>query len=261
MDLWNDPNVDPRLIAILNAARGTGLPEGYDARFISGYRPGDPRNHGKGLAGDIEIIDPQGNVVPNYQKASSFNTYKAFADAAREQQQKLYPELNDQFRWGGYFSGPKGKYGAMDLMHFDISKTPMAGGSWASGLTPQQAAMWGIKNQPQQVAQNNPAAAPMPAPSAASLPAPVVSPAIPTAPPATPLQPQGLLQRVQSGTPSPLAVSMGLSAPTANTMGNLGGLLSSMLGAQQQAPQAPQGYEHRPDDPRKYQDIFGGLFA
>ena len=62
-------------------------------------------------------------------------------ETIRMVQMEKYPELADQFRWGGYFSGPKGKYGAADLMHFDLgggNGLGMAGGSWEGGLTPAQ---------------------------------------------------------------------------------------------------------------------------
>lgn len=76
-----------------------------------------------------------------------------------------------------------------------------------------------------------------------------------------PATPQTLMGRLQSGTPSPLATSLGMSAPTANTVGNIGGLLAAFAGGgSQPAAQAPAGYENRPD-PRKLEELFGGLLA
>ncbi|MBB3521040.1 hypothetical protein [Rhizobium sp. BK456] len=138
-------NVDPRLVDILNkAAEATGM----TVQAYSGFRPGDKRQHGSGHATDIRIIGPDGKEVPNYQSPEAFSAYEALAQAARAIQMRDHPELEKQFRWGGYFSGDKGKYGAMDLMHFDLGgsdKLGMAGGSWDGGLTKDQAAIWGMK--------------------------------------------------------------------------------------------------------------------
>jgi muramidase (phage lysozyme) len=137
-----NPDVDPRLYAILQQAATTSP---YEVRLISGRREGDPRFHGKGMATDIQLYDPAtGQVLDNYQSGKYFSQYQQFANEARRAQMQQYPELADKFRWGGYFSGPKGKYGALDLMHFDVGGVPTAGGTWESGITPQQAAQYGI---------------------------------------------------------------------------------------------------------------------
>lgn len=134
--------VDPRLVAILQAAAERA---GLNIEAYSGYRPGDPRMHGQGKATDVRIIGENGQAIPNYQNAQSFEAYERFAQAARQAQMAQYPDLGGAFRWGGYFGGPKGKYGAMDLMHFDLGGRPglgMAGGSWESGLTDAQRALF-----------------------------------------------------------------------------------------------------------------------
>lgn len=134
--------VDARLTDILRTAAERG---GFDARAISGLRPGDPRAHGLGQAVDIELIDKlSGKALPNYQDGSSFGAYERFAQEARRVQMQRYPELGDDFRWGGYFGGPKGKYGAVDTMHFDLAgkRVGMAGGSWQGGLTEAQRRLW-----------------------------------------------------------------------------------------------------------------------
>lgn len=134
--------VDPRLTDILNQA---ALRSGYKVEAFSGYRPGDPRFHGKGLATDISLIDPAtGQKLPNYQNAGTFRQYEQFAQTARQVQMEKYPELADDFRWGGYFSGKSGKYGAMDQQHFDLGgqKLGMKGGTWEGGLTDKQRALW-----------------------------------------------------------------------------------------------------------------------
>lgn len=146
--------VNPALIDILKEA---AVRTGMQVEAYSGYRPGDPRFHGKGEATDIRIIGPDGKPLPNYQTPESFKTYEQLAQAARQVQQEKYPELGDQFRWGGYFGGGKGKYGAMDLMHFDLgggNGLGMAGGSWENGLTDKQAALYQMANHKPQGLEN-----------------------------------------------------------------------------------------------------------
>ncbi|MER9298654.1 hypothetical protein NKI38_19480 [Mesorhizobium sp. M0621] len=134
--------VDSRLMDILNiAAQRFG---GYRVEAYSGFRAGDPRFHGKGMAADIWLVDLKtGRKLPNYQDPSTFRIYEQFAQIARIVQLEKYPELTGKFRWGGYFSGPKGKYGATDEMHFDLGggTVGMGGGSWENGLTPAQRAL------------------------------------------------------------------------------------------------------------------------
>ena len=131
--------VDARLTDIIENAKKS-LPEGYTAKIVSGLRPGDRRFHGQGLASDVAIYDPQGRKLGNYQDASTFRQYEQFAQAARRYQMQKYPELAKALRWGGYFGGPAGKYGAMDTMHFDLGghRVGMGGGSWSDGLTREQ---------------------------------------------------------------------------------------------------------------------------
>jgi hypothetical protein len=138
-------DVDPSLLSWIQRAAAASP---YDVRLQSGYRPGDPRFHGKRKAVDVQLIDPgTGKVIPNYQTASSFASYRDFANQVRGAQMQSDPNAANALRWGGYFSGGKGKYGALDLMHFDIGgdTTPMGGGSWAAGLTPEQAKIWGLQ--------------------------------------------------------------------------------------------------------------------
>lgn len=140
----SDPNVDPNLLSWMQAA-AANMP--YNVVVYSGRREGDPRFHGKGMAVDVNLIDPAtGKTIPNYQNAAGFSAYQSFANAVRGAQMATNPEMAQKLRWGGYFSGPKGKYGSMDLMHFDVGgdTVPMGGGSWEGGLTPEQAALWGL---------------------------------------------------------------------------------------------------------------------
>lgn len=162
--IGDNRGADPRLYNLLRES-SRYLPEGYSVQFQSGLRPGDPRNHGKGIAADVKIIGPDGKALANYQDPTTFRTYEQYAQSVRALQQQQHPDM--PLRWGGYFSGPKGKYGALDVMHFDLSDGPMGGGSWETGLTPQQMALWpGVES----VGMGNAAPALAPAVNVASVP-------------------------------------------------------------------------------------------
>jgi hypothetical protein len=139
-------NIDPRLLAIIEqAAQYTP----YVVELRSGFRPGDSRQHGKGNAIDINLIDPKsGEALPNYQNGANFREYEQFAQNARAIQMSNYPELEQDFRWGGYFGSKKGAfgYGALDLMHFDLAgqQIGMGQGSWKNGLSEKMANAYGI---------------------------------------------------------------------------------------------------------------------
>ncbi|MCV9960727.1 phage tail length tape measure family protein [Pararhizobium sp. BT-229] len=135
--------VDPRLTDILDTA-AQQFP-GYKVDAMSGFRAGDPRFHGKGLATDVQLTELlTGRKLGNYQDAASFGAYERFAQTARQVQMQKYPELADEFRWGGYFSGGPGKKNAVDTMHFDLGgqRVGMGGGSWQGGLNSAQRALW-----------------------------------------------------------------------------------------------------------------------
>jgi hypothetical protein len=132
------------LVDIINKASADSP---YEVRIISGQRDGDRNNHGHGSAIDIALYDKAtGKMLPNYQSGEAFKAYQDFANRARAIQLRDHPEIGDQFRWGGYFSGPKGKYGAMDLMHFDVDGRGlgMGGGSWDKGLTEEQKRLFAV---------------------------------------------------------------------------------------------------------------------
>lgn len=133
--------LNPTMRSILEkAARNSP----YDVEAYSGYRPGDRRYHGRNQAVDVRLVDPRtGKAIPNYQSAEAFRAYEQFAQQAKMVQQQIAPE-EAGMRWGGYFSGAPGVYGAADLMHFDFDPKSigMAGGSWATGLTPEQEALY-----------------------------------------------------------------------------------------------------------------------
>jgi hypothetical protein len=127
--------VDPGLLNTVKEATRY-LPPGWRAVMTSGYRAGDPRFHGQGKALDIQLVNPQGQALPNYQSQENFRAYEQFAQAVHGLNTNGAP-----IRWGGYFggaNGPGGTYGATDLMHFDIGNVPMGGGTWEGGLTDAQ---------------------------------------------------------------------------------------------------------------------------
>jgi hypothetical protein len=144
--------VDPRLVDILQE---TSKNSEYAVQVISGNDSRNPlkiknSQHPKGQAIDIRLVDKKtGQPIPNYQSAEGFRAYEQFAQNAKLYQMHKYPELNQEFRWGGYFSGAKGKYGANDPMHFDVGTSgAMAGGSFAGGLTEAQRKLYpGIESQ------------------------------------------------------------------------------------------------------------------
>src|SRR5262245_52562862 len=108
---------DARLVEIM---RQTAAQSPYDVVMFSGYRPGTPRQGAQHASGNY-LVDPKtGMPVPNLKSAYGFATYEQFAHQARAVQMAMYPTLEKTFRWGGYFSGGRGRYGSVDLMHFDI---------------------------------------------------------------------------------------------------------------------------------------------
>lgn len=144
-----NPDVDQALLTALETVGGGYSP--YEVEVFSGFRPGDPRFHGKHSAVDVSLIDPKTQQkLANYQDASTAQAYQAYANEVYKWAQKNNPELAQKLRWGGYFSGGAGKYGALDLMHFDVGGGPgglnMAGGSWGGGWTPEMMDTWGLKN-------------------------------------------------------------------------------------------------------------------
>lgn len=143
--------VDSRLQDVIRKAADAS---DYDVRVtpaggaVRGRRSNSSQ-HVKGNAVDVQLVDRKtGKALPNYQDAASFRAYEEFAQTARAIQESDYPELSNNFRWGGYFSGALGTtYGAMDLMHFDLGPTSaMKAGSWELGLSPKFAETWGVPN-------------------------------------------------------------------------------------------------------------------
>lgn len=140
-----DDRVDPRLLKLIESV----VMPGYRTNLISGFREYTKKNprsrHKHGGAIDVELIDEKtGRALPNYQSPESFKTYQQYANLVYRAAMASDPQLAAQLAWGGYFSGPKEVYGAMDLMHFDTGGQ-QAGGDWRRGLKPEQAALWGLE--------------------------------------------------------------------------------------------------------------------
>lgn len=140
--------VDPDLIEALQRGSTAALPKGYYARFVSGHRDVNPQHpnsmhsvSGPAKATDIEIVDPEGKALPNYQDPRFFKPYHDVAKSTLDYLEQKDPEMAKRFSWGGLFSGPPGKYGAMDTMHYSFDE-PMAGGTIKGGLNPEQAALF-----------------------------------------------------------------------------------------------------------------------
>lgn len=110
--------VDPRMIEIAKVA-ASEFP--LRVRLFSGKR--DKGAHGEGKAVDTQIFDESGEPIASYQTPQTSNVYRLWAEKMREVQQRLHPELNEEFVWGGSFAGmEQGTYGAADWMDFRIGR-------------------------------------------------------------------------------------------------------------------------------------------
>jgi hypothetical protein len=162
-DISNVPNprhadmrVDPTLLTLINEGvrrfkikNPTYVVEVYGPSSGLREKGHHTSNHGKkadgnGRALDVIIKDTQTKKsFPNYQDGAYANVYQELANFVKMAQEKYYP--TEGLRFGGYFSGHRGTYGALDLMHFDfLFNKPMGGGSWNDGYTAQQFAYWKI---------------------------------------------------------------------------------------------------------------------
>lgn len=90
-------NVDPRILDILKT---TAERAGYRIAVRSGFRPGDKRFHGRGMAADFELIDKDGKRLNSYKDEQTFATYEKFAQDTKRVQMEKYPELDEAYRWG-----------------------------------------------------------------------------------------------------------------------------------------------------------------
>jgi len=131
----NYADADPRLVSVIEAAAAQSP---YDVIMFSGARSGGGSSqHDHAKAVDIVLIDPStGQRIPNLGAGGeAFQIYEQFAQLARQVQQEVAPQLNDTFRWGGYFGPSSLNPTGADLMHFDLgSSSNMRFGSWEGGL-------------------------------------------------------------------------------------------------------------------------------
>lgn len=151
---FDQSKLNPDAQKMLNNMKLAAFNEGTMVRAYSGKRNSGSINHDPGYAVDMKILDPATgkalnpgtgkNAFGNYQSPENFDDYEKYAQAVRAQQTVMNPELDDRLRWGGYFGARNKKtgaldpagYGAMDLMHFDVTPgTRMAQGDWAGGLS------------------------------------------------------------------------------------------------------------------------------
>lgn len=139
--------VDPDLLALIQRVAKTYGP--YAVNITSGKRSGTrPSFHNTGGALDVQLSDRKtGQALANYQDPTHARAYQELANAVYRQASSN-PDLAKKLRWGGYFGGQKGDYGALDLMHFDLGGGAgglgMKGGSWAGGWTPEMQKYWGL---------------------------------------------------------------------------------------------------------------------
>lgn len=131
--------------ALRDIMRKTAERSPYDVEVFSGKRGGGGKSrHDTGKAVDVVLRDPRtGQAIANLGSKPGFDAYQGFANTAKQIQEKDYPNLSNQFRWGGYFSpsglNPKG----FDLMHFDLKPgASMAYGTWDGGLNADGAAAY-----------------------------------------------------------------------------------------------------------------------
>ncbi len=111
------------------------LNPGYAVRAISGHREGATQAQHASATGAIDLaiypIDSNGNItgpmVP-YTGADTTGLYTQLAQINYSVMQDQYPELQQNFNWGGFFSS-SGQHGLAnpqtgalnpDLMHFDL---------------------------------------------------------------------------------------------------------------------------------------------
>lgn len=124
-------NVDQQLVNILKEA-AKYLPQGYRVELVSGFRNTGVENsyHKTGKAADVFIYNNEGKQLSNIRSGPTFRIYEMYAQYAKKIQTEKYPNLNNNFKWGGYFVGGV----ANDEMHFDLGTGAGAAGSWENGL-------------------------------------------------------------------------------------------------------------------------------
>lgn len=125
----NIGGVRPELIATLTAA-SRDLPPGYTVEMVSGNDWRErTTNHPNGLAMDVQIRDPQGNVLSNAGFGPGMKVYEKLFQAITLRGASMFP--NQRFIWGGGWIGRAAGYG--DRMHFQIVDPRVGGSSQSSG--------------------------------------------------------------------------------------------------------------------------------
>lgn len=179
VDIEPGVNVNsPEVQDLIAMAKATSAQTGRRLTITSGVAPraAGSLQHPAGVAIDLKAYSPvTGKELANYQSPQTFSDYERIAQTMRAVQQQNFPQYNDTFRWGGYFSGVPGTYGALDLMHFDVNNPKgygMAGGSFEAGLTPEMRQAWGITDPTATMVQKpiTVATGPSPAPTLPAVP-------------------------------------------------------------------------------------------
>jgi hypothetical protein len=116
----NLTRVDPRLIQAVKLGSAY-LPAGYRVQINEGYNPnghapGSQHHNAGSGALDVQIVDAQGNVIPN-RGADASGLYTQLAKGSYTAAQGL--GVGDRFAWGGRFATVPGG-STPDLMHFDL---------------------------------------------------------------------------------------------------------------------------------------------
>lgn len=227
-------NLNPQLTALLEEFRRR-YP---DVAITSGYR------------------SPEYNAKVGGAKGSQHLGGNAFDFSVKGLDEGQQKEIAEFLRGRG--ARGFGYYPSSQSMHADLG-SPRYWGPNKSYTSLNQTPEWF-----QQFAGVRPAAPPTQTAQAMPTPAPQQAMSMPNLRPTTAPQPsfaQRVQTAMQSGTAAPWTQAMGIAPTTANTMGNIGGLLAAFAGgAGQPVAQAPAGYENRPDL-RKLEELFGGLLA
>lgn len=120
--------VDPTLLQLVRAG-AEWLPDGYRVVVTSGDRPNPSlkgSRHKGGHALDVEIIDPNGNALPNEGAPGGGPMYRRLAHGVYNEAHKISPELAAKVGWGGEFesvppTATRRGSGLADYMHFDLA--------------------------------------------------------------------------------------------------------------------------------------------
>lgn len=122
--------MNPKLLHMMRDA-SKDLPAGYHAELISGRdaRTTGTTNHPNGLAGDIQIFDDKGKMVPYDRGGPGMKYYEQYHQSMVERAKVAYP--NEKFIWGGTWIGAASGHG--DPMHMQIDNPNIRSSSHSSG--------------------------------------------------------------------------------------------------------------------------------